>query len=240
MQESTALVSGFARSFLSGQAIPNATIFALENPAIKFTTNNAGKFGPFPWPVGEEITLVLEKHGSFWSGYRTTQTATLIVPPHGFNNRNFLKNISFQVPSNMAFQFLSWAMGIKENKETCQIAATITAPNITMDDIPQGISEVTATLSQENKKPFYFGMFPIVHKTNPFVRTLKATSLDGGVAFLNVPPGEYTIETKKDNHSFSKVLIKARKGIVVNASPPFGPTRLDGSIHKNESALSYF
>jgi hypothetical protein len=233
MKDDTALVSGFARSFISGYPIPYATITALENQQVLIRTDAEGRFGPFQWPVGKPITLVFEKTGSFWSGYKTTQTATLIVPNEGFNNPNVLKNISFQVPSNMAFKFLSLAMGKTEDPKACQIAATITPPNTTMDDIPQGVGKVQVTLSPKASSPstvktppFYFGMFPLVHKTNPFVRTLESTSLDGGVAFLNVPPGEYVMEATRDTIPFSKVSIRAREGMIVNACPPHGPTML--------------
>ncbi|WED42292.1 carboxypeptidase regulatory-like domain-containing protein [Legionella cardiaca] len=242
MKSHTALVSGFARSFISGQPIPDATISVLENKDLTFKTDSAGKFGPIEWPVGEPITLIFEKPGSFWSGYKTTQTATFIVPPEGINDNNYLKNISFQVPSNMAYKLLSFAMGGTEDSEACQVAATVTPPNTTMDDIPQGIEGVTVTLSP-NVKPrtFYFGMFPIIHKTNPFIRSLKKTSLDGGVAFINVPPGDYVMEATKDDIQFSKVLIKARKGVIVNASPPNGPTMIkEPKLNEAEKTKSHF
>lgn len=241
----TALVSGFARSFISGYPIADATITVLENKQLKFKTDSSGRFGPFEWPVGTPITLVFEKPGSFWAGYKTIQTATLIVPPEGINNGNFLKNISFQVPSNMAYKFLSFAMGETEDPKACQIAATITPPNITMDDIPQGVEGVTVSLSPKvEAKTFYFGIFPIIHKTNPFIKTLKATSLDGGVAFINVPPGDYTMKAEKDNIPFSEVKIKAREGMIVNASPPQGPTMLQkpetNKIRKKTNQFSFF
>ncbi len=243
--KTTAKVSGFARSFISGEPIVGATITALENPELLLQTDTYGQFGPFDWYVGEPMTLVLEKTGSFWSGYKTTQTATMIVPPEGFNNENYLKNISFQVPSNMAYKFLSFAMGDTENPQACQIAATITPLNTTMDDIPQGIAGVKVTLSPEvNNKPFYFDIFPLVDKTNPFVRTLNATSLDGGVVFINVPPGEYTMTAEKEGTLFSQVHVKARAGILVNASPPHGPNRLTqpqvNTLEKKPNHFSFF
>ncbi|WP_454784551.1 carboxypeptidase regulatory-like domain-containing protein [Legionella sp. WA2024007413] len=237
----TALVSGFARSFISGWPIADATITVLENEQLALKTDSSGRFGPFEWPVGEPITLVFEKPGSFWTGYKTIQTATLIVPPEGINNENFLKNISFQVPSNMAYQFLSYAMWKTEDPHACQIAATVTPPNTTMDDIPQGVEGVTVTLTPKvNAETFYFGIFPIVHKTNPFIHKLKSTSLDGGVAFINVPPGDYVMEAKKDNIPFSKVAIKARKGMIVNASPPYGPTMLQEPKEEVEKKSNHF
>lgn len=244
MKVVTALVSGFARSFISGSPICGAVITSLENNALQLYTDKEGKFGPFSWPVGTPMTLVLEKTGSFWSGYKTTQTATLMVPPEGFNHPDLFKNVSFQVPSNMAYRFLSFAMGKKEQKEHCQIAATITPPSVTMRDIPQGVEGVTVSLSAcPSHEPFYFGVFPLVHKTNPFVRKLTATSLDGGVAFLNVPPGDYELKAYKEGVVFTTISIRARKGIVVNASPPYGAVAIEGYAPqppKVKSKFSFF
>ncbi|MFT4058563.1 MAG: carboxypeptidase regulatory-like domain-containing protein [Legionella sp.] len=241
MKNKTALVSGFARSFVSGMPIADATITIIENEQLKFHTNSAGKFGPFEWPVGQPITLVLEKQGSFWSGYKTTQTATLIVPPEGIDSEKYLKNISFQVPSNMAYKFLAVATGLTEDPLACQIAATITPPNTTLDDIPQGIEGVTVKLSPcTNSIPYYFGIFPIVHKTNPFIRTLTSTSLDGGVLFPNVPPGDYILYAEKNGMIFSEVTIKARQGILVNASPPKGPTLQHERQIKEKDNTNYY
>lgn len=222
-----ALVSGFARSFPTSRPIANATITALENEQLKLRTDLKGQFGPFPWPIGQPLTLVCEKPGSFWSGFTTTQTATLIVPPEGLNDPDMHKNISFQVPSHMSYKFLSLAMGVDVDSEACQIAATITPPNITLNDCPQGVEGVTVSLSPDpNCESFYFGIIPFFHKTNPFTRRLKTTSLDGGVVLMNVPEGDYLMEAKKGEKVFSTVRIKARKGILVNASPPHGPTLL--------------
>ena len=57
--ELTAPVSGFARSFLFGLPISSATITVLET-GQQLTTDSDGKFGPFLYPVGRPITLILE------------------------------------------------------------------------------------------------------------------------------------------------------------------------------------
>lgn len=229
MTKCTALVSGFARSFISGEPISGGIITVLENPDLIFETDINGRFGPFEWPIGEPITLVFEKQGSFWSGYKTTQTATIIVPEEGINDDNYLKNISFQVPSNMAYAFFSLAMGGTEDPSTCQITTTITPPNTTMDDIPQGVAGVKAILSPNvNPRTHYFGILPIIDKTDPFIRDLEYTSADGGVAFINVPPGQYTIEVLDENENlYSSVSVTARANCFVNVSPPHGPTMLN-------------
>jgi hypothetical protein len=118
-------------------------------------------------------------------------------------------------------------MGIVENKNACQIAATITPPATTLDDLPQGVEGASVHLSPDpGVRCFYFGILPYIHKTNPFTRKLKVTSLDGGIVFINVPEGDYCLEAKKGGLVFSKVTIKARKGVLVNASPPLGPKLL--------------
>ncbi|WP_133135249.1 carboxypeptidase regulatory-like domain-containing protein [Legionella rowbothamii] len=225
MNQKTALVSGFARSFISGNAIAGGFVWPLGAKEKGVYTDSEGKFS-IEWPVGQPITLVFEKPGSYWSGYKTTQSATLIVPPEGINDKNYLKNVSFQVPSEMAYSFIQWAAGFTPSPDKGQIAATITPPNMTLDDIPQGIEGVKVRLSPEvETAPFYFGIFPITHKTNPFDKSLTSTSLDGGILFSNVPPGEYDLYAEKEGYVFSKVHVTARAGVLVNASPPNGPTQ---------------
>lgn len=221
-----ALVSGFARSFVSQQPIVDATITIIANQEFQFQTDSEGKFGPFLWPVGKQLTLKLEKKGNWWTGYHTTQTATIIVPPEGINDANYLKNISFQVPSNIAYRFFSWVMGVTADPSTCQIAATITPPGVTMADCPQGEAGVEVSLSPNpHVKPRYPGMLPWIHKTNFFnCEKATVTSRDGGVIFANVPEGIYTLNAKKKGRLFSQVKLIALRGGFINASPPNGPT----------------
>lgn len=218
---STAPVSGFARSFISGKPLANAKITILEN-GHTLTTDALGNFGPIEWPVGKTITLVLEK-----KGYRTTQSATLVVPEEGLTG--LYNQISFQVPSHWIFKFFSYAMGIAEDPNACQIGATITDYNKTLDDLPQGIENAKAILFPEVKiKPFYFSIFkswPLKYKTSPFNRRLTSTSLDGGIIYANIPPSDtpYTLSAVKEGVTFNEVKFIARRGMFINLSPPHGP-----------------
>jgi hypothetical protein len=216
-------VFGFARSFVSSIAIPNATITVLEDPTLRYQTDNEGKFGPIMWTVGAPITLRLEKSGSWWSGYRTTQTATLIVPPEGINHDRYVKNVSFQIVSNMAFSCISWVMGKAENPETGQLAVTVTPPNITMDDIPQGEPDVVISIEPDpGVKPYYLGIIPWLHKTNFFrCQQLQATTRDGGVIFPDIPTGVYKITARKGER-IAEIEARVDKGVITNASPPVG------------------
>jgi hypothetical protein len=219
--QNTALVSGFARSFLTGSKISGATITILETGET-LQTDSQGHFGPFPYPVGKPITLVLEK----WN-YKTTQTGTVIVPPTGLNDP--YTNITFQVPSTQSYYLLAKIVGAKIDDTNCHVAATITGYHKTMDDLPQGEEKAYVTLSPYiNVIPFYFDVFksgPLAGKTNPFTKGLTQTSEDGGVLFFNLPPRDepYVISASKAGVNFTEAEFICRKGIFINISPPRGP-----------------
>jgi hypothetical protein len=212
-------INGFARCFTFGTPLAKAKITIRENNETIFT-NYSGEFS-FYWQVGKSLTMVLQQEG-----YRTTQSATVIVPPEGFSH--FFNMISFQVPSHITYKFFSYAMGKKEDLTRCQIAATITAHKKTLNHLPHGEPDTTVALFHKNGTkvdidPFYFGIFKwgfLKHKTNPFDRSLRKTSQDGGVIFVNVPPGEYTVVTTKAGVSFNKFDVLAEAGEFINISPP--------------------
>jgi hypothetical protein len=216
-----ALVSGFARSFISDKPIGGASITVLETGA-KLTTDQEGHFGPFAYPVGKPLTLELEKFG-----YRTTQSATVIVPPEGLTGH--LNNMTFQVPSVESYYLLATVIGAEEDPESCHLATTITAFHKTMEDCPQGEAGATISISPyTHEAPFYFDIFkqgPLKDKTNPFAKGLSQTSDDGGVLLFNLPPREkpYVITARKNGKTFSQAQFICRKGAFINISPPLGP-----------------
>lgn len=222
----TAPVSGFARSFVLGKKIANATITILENGHKLYTDKN-GNFGPFQYPIGKPITLQFEK----W-GYKTTQTATIIVPPEGLTGA--YDNITFQVPSIVTYHALAKIIGAPIDDNSCHVTTTITAYHKTLDDYPQGISDTVVTIKPAMEvTPFYFDIFTtgiLKGKTNPFTRGLVKTSEDGGVAFFNLPPSDqlYVISVTKKGMRFSEAKFLCKKGAFINISPPNGPTELAG------------
>ena len=220
----SAPVSGFARSFLSGEVIPDATVTVLES-GLSLKTDKNGRFGPFYHPIGQRITLELSK-----SGYVTTQSATVVVPAEGLTGA--YDNITFQVPSTYVYYLLSKAVGAGLDDESCHVTATVTAFHKTMDDIPQGEKDAVVTLEPSIKQsPFYFDIFtsgPLKGKTYPFPTGLTKTSDDGGVAFFNVPPRDkpYHIVAMKPGVQFADAEFMCEKGKFINLSPPRGPSAL--------------
>lgn len=223
-RESTAPVSGFARSFILGTLLSNATIRVNETGET-FTTDSEGKFGPFQYPVGKPITLTFNK----WA-YKETQSATVIVPSEGLNTP--YTNITFQVPAIQTFYILAGVIGASIDENSCHLTTTITAYHKTMDDDPQGIAGARVVISpQVDVTPFYFDIFrsgPLAGKTDPFTKGLTETSEDGGVALINIPPRDepYTLTAEKQGVTFSKVQFMCKKGVYINLSPPQGPSEI--------------
>lgn len=222
----TAPVSGFAESFLLGIKVHNAQIKILETGET-FKTDNEGRFGPFQYPVGKPITLQFSK----W-GYKTTQSATIIVPPEGLNSK--FDNITFQVPSIESYYMLATIMGASIDKNSCHLTATVTKYHKTMEDLPQGEADVVVSLAPAvDVMPFYFGIYhswPLKNKTNPFSKNLKQTSEDGGIAFFNIPASDkpYKLIGKKNGMKFTEATFLCRKDTFINISPPQGPMVLPG------------
>ncbi|MBX3708159.1 MAG: carboxypeptidase regulatory-like domain-containing protein [Gammaproteobacteria bacterium] len=222
--EEFAPVSGFARSFILGTELSDATITVLET-GLKIKTDNHGRFGPFLYPVGKPITLIFEK----W-GYKTTQSGTQLVPRNGLTGPH--NNITFQVPSLETYYLLATIMGVNFDKDSCHVATTIMAYGKTMDDDEQGEPDAKVTLTPNmNETPFYFDIFqagPLKGKTNPFTKGLIQTTKDGGVAFYNLPPRDepYTLSAEKNGVAFTQAQFICRKDVFINISPPRGPMAL--------------
>lgn len=215
-------VTGFARTFITGEPLIGGTVTVLET-GQKVTTNQKGEFGPILYPANHPITLRFEK----W-GYKTTQSATVLVPPTGLTGK--YDNITFQVPETVTYALLASVIGATIDDNNCHVVTTVTDYHKTMDDIPQGIEGAKLVLFPgRSELPFYFDIFksgPLKGKTNPFTRGLTQTSEDGGAAYFNLPPRHkpYRLTAEKDGTVFSSVEFVCTKGAFINISPPRGPS----------------
>lgn len=222
--DGTALVSGFARSFVLGTPLSNATITILET-GLKLKTDDQGHFGPILYPIGKPITLVFEKFG-----YKTTQSGTLIVPANGLSGPH--DNITFQIPSIETYYLLAAFLGIKLDETKCHVVTTISARDKTLFDRTQGEANAKVTLSPYvNETPYYLDIYrdgPLKDKTNFFTKGLITTTEDGGVGFFNLPPSDkpYTLSAVKTGVPFTEAQFLCRPGVFINMSPPNGPMAL--------------
>ncbi|MDP8224428.1 MAG: hypothetical protein P9L99_13780 [Candidatus Lernaella stagnicola] len=214
-------VSGAAYRFdWSFTMLPDAALRILEHPNERpVYTNQSGRFTFHDVPVDEPTTFVLEAPDFF-----PTQTATLLPGKDGIGD------VAFQVPPTA----LTWAMSLLLfeviDPDKCQIASTVTEPG--GNPWSQGIEGAQVFIDPPlppDRGPFYFMIveipgWPIIDLP---LRWLTETTGDGGVIFINVPPGDYVISAEKDGEEFTSAYLKCRPGVLVNAAPPYGLQRID-------------
>ena len=215
-------ISGFTRSFPFNNPIPNGVVTVLETGQM-IAVRSDGTFGPFDYPVGKRITLVYSKEG-----YHPTQSGTFFVPEQGLAAPN--NNITFQVAANWVYQILIHATGAQLKPGFCHVVTTVTPANMTLHTAPQGVVHAKIKITPTINEPaFYFDMFrfwPLYAQTNPFTRGLTETTEDGGVGLMNVPTSDtlYRLTAVKPGLKFSEVQFWCRKDMLINISPPKGPT----------------
>jgi len=203
-------VSGDVLNFFgSPWKIAGAGVTILEQPCRKATSDSKGAFSFGGLKVGSEVTLLLA-HKDF----PPQQTGTLTVPAGG------AKRFSFQSVNYITHKALAALAGIKPDNTKCQIATTVTRYG--KDVYSSGAHgeagatvTITPALTRANG-PIYFNKQVLPEPS------LTQTSEDGGVIYVNVPPGTYTIAGHKKGVTFRPVKIKCQAGWLANAPPPWG------------------
>lgn len=223
----TARVSGNAFTFTAtGGSIVDGTVGIRELPGVTARTGENGAFVFEALPVGRKVTFFLE-----FSDYPPIQTGTLTVPPEG------LSRVTFQAPDPGMFRTLATLLRLTPDPTRCQIASTVTrVGNSLYDETPGTHGEPDATVEllpwpgaeSGADGPVYFNL---VRYNAIFPdRRLQATTADGGVLFLNVPPGRYTLVAHKPDTVFRDAEIDCRPGVLTNASPPWGVQAVSGGV----------
>ncbi len=209
-----ATVSGHAHVFgPPGGSVSGAVVAVVGDPARCAVTDDRGAYRIDGFAQGSSFALTMDH-----PNHPLLQTSTLTVPAEG------LTHVLFQAPTVGIYRVIAQYLSYRPDPTRCQIAATVTAVGHTGYDTG-GNGEVGATVSIDppvpaSSGPVYFrylGPSAIVP-----ARELTATTLDGGVLFLDVPPGRYTLRAHKEGVRFNEVTIDCRAGWVVNAAPPHG------------------
>lgn len=206
--------TGVAVNFsLDGGGLTDAAVSTLEVPSSSATTTEDGSF-QLDVPAGGEATFTLTHDDA-----PPTQTATLDVPEAG------IEGVTFQVPDMEMVSLLAAFSEAEMDPDTCQIAATVTCAGC---DMWHGAfhGEPGATVTIEPSLPAESGPIYFYRvSTNGIIYpdpTLTETTDDGGVLFLNAPPGDYVLTAHKDGVTFDTRRMRCRAGWLVNASPPYG------------------
>jgi hypothetical protein len=190
--------------------LAGATISILEHPERQVVTGADGHFEFDDLEEGGEVTLVLSH-----PDYHPIQNGTMRLGPAGADL------VTFQAVITPIYQALAALLGITPDEEhACQMVTTFTRFGKTMYDPGAhgeagALAHLTPSLPPEHG-PIYFNSSVLPDPV------LTESSDDGGVLFVQVPPGEYVWTATKPGTAFSRVKMKCRPGFLVNASPPWG------------------
>jgi hypothetical protein len=204
-------VSGDAIPFIHvpDGRIPGATVSILEQPDRQVVTGADGHFQFDDLEEGGEVTFVMD-HPDFFP----IQTGSITLGPDG------AERVTFQAVQHAVYDAFANLLGIVPDPTRCQMVTTVTRKGKSIYDFgAHGEAGATVTLDPPlppEHGPIYFNSSVLPD------RDLTETSDDGGVLFVQVPPGEYTWTAHKEGVAFSQVKMKCRAGLLVNASPPWG------------------
>lgn len=208
-------LSGDALDFIGGPTgrIEGADVSLLELPARHVTTGPDGHFVFDGLEEGSEVTVVISH-----PDYHAIQTGTIRLGPGG------IERVTFQAVSPVIYNALAALLAVTPDEANrCQIVTTVTRVGRSIYD-PGAHGEEGVTVTLEPPLPPEHG--PIYFNSSVLPdRSLTQTSDDGGVLFIQVPPGEYVWTAHKAGAVFSRIKMKCRVGVLVNASPPKGLQR---------------
>jgi len=203
-------LSGNAIHFSAGTRVADATIWVLEHPEMTTVTNADGYF-EFPGlQEGEEVSLVLE-HPDF----HPIQNGTVRLGATG------AARVTFQAVTWAVYDALAFILSIVPDEiNACQMVTTVTRVGKSIYD-PGAHGEAFATVITQPVLPEEHG--PIYFNSSVIPQpSLTSTSDDGGVLYVQVPPGDYVWTARLVDSLFTRVKSKCRAGLLVNASPPWG------------------
>ncbi len=215
-------VGGHAFRFSTeGGRLDGARVHILEEPARTQITDDEGHWSFDGLEAGTPYTFVVAA-----DGFRTTQTGTTAYEAS-------TDDVTFQVPDDKLFAVLASLVDLTPSDERCQIASTVTRRGHSLYDGhgTHGEPDATVTIDpagRADEGPVYFNL--VSHNVIFPDKGLKQTSHDGGVLFLNVPPGDYTLSATKAGTSVRSVAVKCRPGVLVNPSPPWGLQVVSGGL----------
>jgi len=194
--------------------IEGAVVAVAEDPSVSTKVHADGSF-EFDVPSGGPSSFSLTQEG-----FIPSQSAAIEITTAG------IAMLGFQTPSLEAVDNLASFARVAPDETKCQISTTISRKGTTPyggDSL--GVEGAVATITPKGDAdgPIYFASEGSTNPPTIFPnRALTATSIDGGVIFANVSPGEYTITAHKDGTTFSSAVIRCRAGVLVNAAPPNG------------------
>lgn len=213
--------SGVVYQFQTHTPLEGATVSLAQDDTITTTTDADGAWTLHGVPNGSEFTPVASAAGHVVT-HQQTFTADADV------EQIYLQLVPEAVFGAMA-QGIGQAGVTVDLTEKCHVVTTVSSAEAGeyttwaefLDHGDAGLlPDATAQISPSSGMQLYFN-----EQVQPDP-TLSATTTDGGVLWVNVDPGRYTLSATHSSASFPDVTVDCEKGRFVNASPPNGLTAL--------------
>ncbi len=203
--------------------LAGAVIKVEEYKTAKATVGSDGKYDLVVPANAKAVTPYISINGYYGIHHQTFTTKT-----------SDFKNVNFQVPTNGVAEFMMMILNVTPlnslihpwRLKDCAIVSTFSTKNVRNLDyagfIAYGAHGVAGATASSTPKlsgvqaPVYFN-----ENVTPD-RSVKSSSIDGGVIFTRVPAGVYTIKATHKTAKFSTFKATCKPGWVVNANPPWG------------------
>jgi hypothetical protein len=192
-----------------------ATIRVAEFPKLRATVRGDGTYD-LAVPDHARVTPYITA-----PGYHTIYLQTFRIDGED------LANVNFQTPTNAVYGALAALLSVPVdaagNPKQCAIVSTFSTRNVRDLDYPgfiaygaHGVAGATATGTPRLPAPTYFNSQVIPDPAQ------QLSSEDGGVLWIGVPAGVYTIRAHRHGTRFASFVATCRPGRIVNANPPWG------------------
>jgi hypothetical protein len=159
-----------------------------------------------------------------------------------------LEHVNFQIVPTGIYTFLASTLGVpldeNDKIEQCAIVSTFSiheARDATTFDpgfkdvYPHGLPGSKARLTPvvgNSRGPIYFNEIVFPDLAQP------SSSVDGGVLWVDVPPGYYWLEATHPTERLAPFLAHCENGRLVNANPPWGFYELEDGEEPDPASLA--
>ena len=214
----TGHIRGTAYTFNTPDPIVGATISVEEFPGLPLATTGADGSYDIEVPAGEPVTLTITAEG-----HHSIRVQTFTLDGAGAE----IDGVNFQTPTDAIYDGLKALVGGFTGKDPfeggCVIVTTVGDPRMVgmtfaefIEFHPHGLAGATVQIDPPLATPIYFNEQVLPDAAQ------QTTSIDGGVLWPNVPPGEYTLSATLAGTEFVTVPVRCEDGWVVNANPVQG------------------
>ncbi len=213
---------GVVYQFRTHTPLEGALVTTLQHPELQAVTDSEGRYTLVGLPEGEEFTLLTQA-----ADHVPTTHQTLVAD--GDVDMLYVQLVHQDLFSAMAAGLAQGGVEV-DLQDKCHVVTTVSAPEAgdatTWEEFlaygdAGNLPGATADIVPAGGFQLYFN-----EEVQPDPSLQESTS-DGGVLWVNLDPGRYTLSAEHPDHEFPDLTIDCAAGRFVNAAPPYGLTALN-------------